>query len=91
MDIYDRLCKVFQKHQRISRAAIDEMVQKNLVIIIADNGVYDITNYVVSELHKPGNACILKKNGKDCSIDFGFHSANANKLLEKFYIGKLAD
>ena len=64
-------------------------------LLIANNMVYDITNYYTQH---PGGNCILQKIitldsrsnrliVDNCNIDFNFHSKNAKVIWKKLLIG----
>ena len=74
------------------------LVNKGNKLIIANNIVYDITEYYIKH---PGGKCILKniitidsKNKsrlivEQCDIDFNFHSKNSKKIWAKLAIGTI--
>ena len=68
----------------ISPKEIDIMIKQGKIIILRNNKVYDITNF---NFHPGGFNCLQKKNGKDVSYDYNFHSKNAKKIWKKFLIG----
>ena len=57
--------------------------------IICNKKVYDITNYIC--VHPGGSNSIFKYSGTrhDCKEDLKFHSKNAIKILDKYFIGYL--
>jgi nitrate reductase (NAD(P)H) len=58
------------------------------VWIVVNDKVYDCTEYL--ELHPGGIESITMNGGLDATEDFlAIHSAKANKMLEKYYIGDL--
>ena len=59
----------------------------NNIWITANNRVYDVTRLL--PYHPGGNNCILKKQGKDCTNDYVFHSREGRKLWVKYCIGYL--
>lgn len=50
----------------------------NRLIIYAHKKAYDVTDFVSK--HPAGSACILKKIGQDCTVDYDFHSKNAKDI-----------
>lgn len=58
--------------------------------IAIDGYVYDVTSYLVRELHPGGNEVLLKYAGKDATSNFKeIHSNEAWKMLDAYCIGKL--
>ena len=55
--------------------------------IVAHKKVYDVTEFISD--HPGSSNAILKHAGKDCSVDFDFHSYSTQKLWKKYYIGKI--
>ena len=53
--------------------------------IIAHGKVYNVTNFLYK--HPAGHLSILRKAGKDCTIDFDFHSFNAKNMWKLYGIG----
>ena len=71
---------------------VDEVSLHNTELdgwIIANNNVYDITNFVKGNDHPIPKEILLNKLGKDCTMDINFHSKHSIKKLEKFKIGKI--
>ena len=62
---------------------------ENSVWIVADDTVYDVTNYI--QYHPGGMGCILKKAGgkQNCRRDLQFHSQRGQQLFNKCAIGKV--
>lgn len=61
-----------------------------------EGNVYDVTPYIQKQIH-PGGAAILFGCGKDSTAIFNLrpkdnkpHSQNARNMLEKYFIGTLA-
>lgn len=73
-------------YSEYSRESINKQIENGKIIIIVNNNVYDVTEFV--KYHPGGENCFLNKNGKDCSYDLNFHSDEAKKLLKMFFIGK---
>ena len=74
---------------------IKQLVINNKKLLIANNMVYDITNYFTKH---PGGNCILQKTIQldsrsnrlivdDCSIDFNFHSKNGKNIWKNLAVG----
>ena len=76
----------------LSTQDIVEIV-KERKLIIANNLVYDITDY--HTMH-PGGKCILKNlvnddgSYKDCHQDYKFHSKKSRKLWKSLCIGTIS-
>ncbi|VBB17769.1 cytochrome b-like heme/steroid binding domain containing protein [Yasminevirus sp. GU-2018] len=54
------------------------------VILYAHGKTYDVTDFV--NKHPAGSRCILSKKGKDCTIDYDFHSSRARKLWKEYKV-----
>ena len=56
--------------------------------IVVNDLVFDVTAYL--PYHPASTRCIIKNSGGiDCERHFKFHSKNAQKLLNKFVIGRV--
>jgi cytochrome b involved in lipid metabolism len=55
--------------------------------IIVGSRVYDVTEFL--PLHPAGAYSISKKNGKDCTTDYEFHSVAGRNLFKPYQIGVL--
>jgi cytochrome b involved in lipid metabolism len=64
---------------------IDIMIKEGKKILIANNNIYD-----VSDFDHPFNITPFdNKIGTDVSIDYNFHSKESKKIWEKYKIGQL--
>lgn len=63
----------------------NEIKDKNLVV--ANGNVYNISNLL--NKHPGGNNALLKNLGKDCTIDFNFHSKESRKKWDNYKVGEL--
>lgn len=70
---------------------VNEMKKNGRHILIASRCIYDITEFVILNLHPGGNNCLIKKsnNNDNCKVDLDFHSKKAKQLWNRFKIGKL--
>ena len=55
--------------------------------IIANNYVYDVTNFL--DRHPGGKNAILYKSGQDVTFDYNFHSNK--EIWKKYSIGKIGN
>ena len=53
--------------------------------IVANDKVYDITQ--LFEIHPGGKKCLINHIGKDCTLDYNFHSKNGKLEWKKYQIG----
>ena len=73
---------------------IKELIDNNKYLIIANDIVYDVTNYY--KIH-PGGKCILKNVIKDSrkivqsTIDYNFHSKLSRKIWKQLEIGTIKE
>jgi hypothetical protein len=83
----------------LTNQEIKKLVINNKKLLIANNMVYDITNYYTQH---PGGNCILQKIitldsrsnrliVDNCSIDLNFHSKNAKVIWKKLIIGTIQE
>ena len=75
----------------ITAEYIYKTINDNTCIIVINNNVYNITEYL--GLHPGGKIILMAKNGTDATTDFNNiqHSSNAIKLLETFKIGTITN
>lgn len=75
----------------ISINDINDSIIDNKCIIIINNNVYNITEYL--RKHPGGEDILLNLNGKDATDEFNDigHSNGARNILEKYKIGTLLD
>jgi len=57
--------------------------------LTAHGVVYKIPSEWIANVHPGGKSSILTHSGKDCSVDFDFHSFAAQQKWKKFSEGKL--
>jgi hypothetical protein len=55
--------------------------------LVAHGRVYDVTRFIAE--HPGGRNSIISHAGAECSVDFDFHSACAQRVWRKFEIGRL--
>lgn len=74
------------KPAKFSLKDIHDMHESKVVIIV-DNNVYDVTNYI--DRHPGGREILLKNNRKDATEAFNLiaHSGEAKELLKNYKIG----
>ena len=75
----------------ISINDINDSINDNKCIVVINNNVYNITEYL--RKHPGGEDILLNLNGKDATDEFNDigHSRSAIKLLEKYKIGTISD
>ncbi len=56
----------------------------NRLYIYINKEPYDVTDFI--DEHPGGKQCILNKIGKDCTIDYNWHSKNGKKLWKEFLV-----
>jgi len=64
---------------------IDKMIKEGRIIFFVGEKVIDATNFINE--HPGGVKSIKSKIGKDCKIDYEFHSKNGKKLWDSMVIG----
>ena len=75
----------------ISINDINDSITDNKCIIVINNNVYNITEYL--RKHPGGEEILLNLNGQDATEEFNDigHSSGARKILEKYKIGTLLE
>lgn len=76
---------LFKKEPRYTKEELEKIIRSGRIIILIREKVYDVTNY--TQYHPAGQRCFLMRNGKDCTVDMGYHSKKANDILKQYYIG----
>ncbi|KAI5711294.1 cytochrome b5-like isoform X2 [Diaphorina citri] len=72
-----------------TRKEVKDNSSKDNVVIIYDNGVYNVTNYLTE--HPGGEEILLEQNGEDATEVFNDigHSSDARETMKKFKVGEL--
>lgn len=70
-----------------TKQEVAKHIKRESLWITANGRVYDITAFLSS--HPGGDKIFLKKAGQNCSTDYLFHSKNAKKMWQKYWIGNL--
>ena len=55
--------------------------------LVAHGKVYNVSPFV--QQHPGGANAILKRAGRDCTVDFEFHSSKSQRMWQRFEIGRL--
>jgi cytochrome b involved in lipid metabolism len=58
--------------------------QKKELIICAHGKKYNVTEFV--KIHPAGERCIMNHIGKDCTVDYDFHSSHARKIWKRYLV-----
>ena len=74
-----------QNHPKITNEKIDELSKNNIIVFI-NKKVYNITPFL--NKHPGGQSCFRKCNGLDVTTSYNFHSSGAQKIWDKYYLGK---
>lgn len=72
-----------------TRKEVKENSTKDNVVIIFDNSVYNVTNYLLE--HPGGEEVLFEQNGTDATEVFNDvgHSSDAREIMKKFKVGEL--
>ena len=77
----------FKLKIKFTSEEVNNLRKEGKTIIISNNKIYDLTNYINS--HPGGKVSILNNQLNDCTQSFKFHSENAKKKWKKYKIGYL--
>uniref|UniRef100_A0A8D8TT14 Cytochrome b5 n=1 Tax=Cacopsylla melanoneura TaxID=428564 RepID=A0A8D8TT14_9HEMI len=74
-----------------TRKEVKDNSNKDNVVIIYDNSVYNVTNYLNE--HPGGEEVLLEQNGGDATEVFNDvgHSSDAREIMKKFKVGELVE
>ena len=62
---------------------INNTIEENIIFYVGTKK-YDATKFL--EFHPGGKKCLINQNGKDVTVDYNFHSKDAQLLWEKFRV-----
>ena len=54
------------------------------IYIYVGKNTYDVTEFI--KYHPGGSQCIINNNGKDCTIDYNWHSKKGKDLWKKYLV-----
>jgi len=82
-----RACREKSKNREYTWCEIWRHVQPNDCWLAAYGKVYDVSTFI--DEHPGGSEALLKHAGKECSVDFDFHSAKGRATWRRYEIGRL--
>jgi cytochrome b involved in lipid metabolism len=75
------------KSKKYSRQEVLEMQNGGKIILLVNDKIYDVTEYI--DDHPGSREAILRNIDKNNKESYNFHSQDAQKLWEKYFIGYL--
>lgn len=82
-----RRCSLGEPQKVWSLADVESACRDGRCCITARGVVYDVTSFVDS--HPGGSFAVLSHAGEECTVDFDFHSASAQRNWTTLRVGRL--